>query len=141
KVYTQVTHNFVRGTVVRYDGTNWVKAQGDSEVNSRVDGIVSAYLDADTFVLTQEGWVDGLTLNAPYTSGDQYWVSPNTAGEMVNTKPSTAGQVIAPLMRADSASSGLFKAETGYEVSVPPLSGWSLINGDMSLIVNHSYVL
>ena len=57
---TQTAHGLVAGNVIRYNGTDYVKAQADSPANAEnVVGIVSAVVDANTFRIGLPGFPAG----------------------------------------------------------------------------------
>lgn len=62
-VVSQAGHGFTTfGTMIRYNGSAWVKSQANSDTNSDVDGIVTQVINANTFIY-QVPWVtlDGFT--------------------------------------------------------------------------------
>jgi hypothetical protein len=99
----QVDHMLVVGDAVRFDGTNYVKAQADSAADAEVVGLVSAVADANHFTLQLSGYITGLS---GLTPGDVYFLSATTPGALSPTDPATVGQVSKPLLIADSSSSG-----------------------------------
>lgn len=105
----QVAHPFAVGDVVRVAdaGTSYTKAQADSVANAEVAGIVTEDTDADNFMLTVGGLVEGLT---GLTAGAVHWLDPDTAGELTATEPTTTGDVSKPILIAlpSSTTSGLF---------------------------------
>lgn len=103
KSITQATHGLAVGDVVRFNGTDYVKAQANSAANAEVVGIVYLVSDADNFTLLFGGKVSGLSA---LIAGTVYFLSPSSAGALTATEPSTAGQVSKPLLVADSTTSG-----------------------------------
>lgn len=86
---TQASHRFRHGTVVRFDGTNWVRGGGAGA------GLVSGILDANTFEFASSGELDGLD---GLTPGALYYAG--TDGELTTT---VSGN---PIFQAHSASAG-----------------------------------
>ena len=105
----QVAHPFAVGDVVRVSdaGTSYVLAQADSVANAEVAGIVTEDTDADNFMLTVGGLVEGMT---GLTAGAVHFLSASSAGDLTATEPSTTGQVSKPVLIAlpSSTTSGLF---------------------------------
>jgi hypothetical protein len=102
---TQTAHGLAVGNVVRFNGTNYVKAQADSAVNAEVVGIVSAVANANTFTLLLSGDISGLS---GLSAGSTYFLSPSVAGGLTTTDPTTIGQISKPLLIADTSATGYF---------------------------------
>lgn len=102
---SQTAHGFTGGEVVRFDGTNYVKAQADSAADSEVIGIVASVASADVFTLIYTGVVTGLS---GLTAGTTYFLDPATAGALTATEPVTVGQISKALLIALSTTSGVF---------------------------------
>jgi len=129
---TQTSHGLSVGDVVRFNGTNYVKAQADSATNAEAIGVVSAVANANNFTFLTNGYITGLS---GLTAGTVYFLSPTTSGALTSTEPSTVGQVSKPLMVATSTTSGVFShAYRGAVVSV------TLDPDDESLILGISEV-
>jgi len=78
----QTGHGLAVQDVVRFDGTNYVKAKADSASTSDVVGVVSAVADADNFTLVIGGYV---TTFSGLTSGSVYFLSDTTSGLLTTT--------------------------------------------------------
>lgn len=111
---TQSSHGFAVGDVVRFNGTNYVKAQANSAANAEVVGIVSALAGVNDFTLQMGGLVTGLS---GLTAGITYFLDPDTAGALTATEPTTVGEVSKPLLVADSTTSGYLFNFRGLVVS------------------------
>jgi hypothetical protein len=133
-------HGFAPGTIVRFNGVDFVRAQADSEANAAVVGMVSSVPDANSFYITQVGFVAGLTLQA-YTPGDVYYLDPIMSGQLTNVKPTAAGQIELPCFIAYTADSGFFSASEGTLISSGPLFGWVVVNADTQMLVNTGYLI
>jgi hypothetical protein len=106
-IVNQVGHGFTTfGTMIRFNGSAWVKSQANSDTNADVDGIVINIIDANNFEY-QVPWVtlDGFTGLTPGTS---YFLDPTTAGAYTSTQPNTIGQVTKPVLRALSTTEAIF---------------------------------
>lgn len=113
KSISQTGHGLSVGDVVRYNGTNYVDAQADSDANAEVIGIVSAVADVNNFTLLTSGFVSGLS---GLTAGETYFLSASTAGAITATEPTAYGQVSKPVLLAVSTTSGYFIQSRGYVV-------------------------
>lgn len=117
---TQTAHGLVVGDVVRFNGTDYVKAQADSAANAEVVGIVSAVAGVNDFSLQIGGLVSGLS---GLSAGSVYFLSPSTAGALTTTEPSTVGQISKPLLVATSATTGYFINYRGEVLTTGPTAG------------------
>jgi hypothetical protein len=142
KVITQAGHGFDVGTIVIYDFgvTGYVRALADSEVNCSGAMMVSFYIDADTFAVTQCGYVYGLTLQDPYTVGAIMYVSPFNPGELTYTKPTAVGQVELECFYPISTTSGYFFGGSGDLVESGGLLEWLSINSNTVAVPNTGYI-
>ncbi len=91
--YTQASHGFNPLEVVRPNGTNWVKGQGNSIPNCTDCYLVTAAPTANTFVGIRSGRVT--ITGHGLTPGALYYLSAATAGLLTTTKP--VGDTAAPL--------------------------------------------
>ncbi len=123
---TQANHNFVVGTLVRYDGTagvmKYVAARANNGTNADVVGIVSAVAGND-ITITTHGVVTGLS---GLTPGASYFLSDQapTAGQpnFVLTEPSALGSISKPVLMAITSTSALFTNWRGIGVSTLSVS-------------------
>lgn len=71
--------------VLRHDGTNWVKAQANTDAGSEARAVVVEKINSTTYIVVTHGFADltGLTANT------QYYLSEATAGLLTNTPPTT----------------------------------------------------
>jgi hypothetical protein len=77
-----------------YTGSAYAKAKADVVSTAEIVGMVSRVLDANTFEVTLEGKVTGLS---GLTAGTTYFLSASTAGAITATEPSTLGYVSLPV--------------------------------------------
>lgn len=146
QIVEQNAHGFVRGDVLRFDGVSYIKAQSDTEANAEVVGMVSAVKDANTFYITQTGYVYNLasTPENPggnYVAGTLYYLSPAVAGKLTATKPTTVGQVELPCFIANTTTSGYFFASVGTLIESGSLFAWNIVASDTSMASNNGYAL
>ena len=87
KKYTQASHGFSVGTVVRYDvGTNtYQKAYCDNAEAAEAIGIVER-VESNDFWVNMQGHISGLSLS---TTGTVYFLAPESASGGLITDPST----------------------------------------------------
>lgn len=112
----QTAHGFSVGNVVRLSGTSiYAKAQGDSAADAEVIGMVTTVVNANSFILTIDGYVTGLS---GLTANTTYFLDPATAGGITATEPTTVGQVRVPLFVADTTTSGYFHKYEGQIINV-----------------------
>lgn len=119
----QIDHDFDVGTVVGFDGVNYVRSLADTPADARTIGMVSFVVSDDDFVLTQQGHVVAITYGnqgnpsgaQPFTPGARYYLTDNITyiGQVVANPPTTAGHVILPLFDADTVNSGYFMNNPG----------------------------
>lgn len=123
KVITQTSHSLQFGMPVRFDGTNYVKAQATDGSNAEVMGIVSKYIDVNTFELTFIGEIFGdfTTVNSgsALNPGSTYYLSPYVSGGITPVQPSAAGVVHKAVLIATSATSAVVIPFTGGVLSSP----------------------
>jgi len=112
---TQTAHGFSLGTPVYWNGTAYVASKADAAANAGVEGLVSTVVNANSFILTENGGpITGLS---GLTSGSIYYVSPTTAGALTATDPSTVGQVSKPVGKALSTTSLLVNIGRGVVIA------------------------
>ena len=122
--FTQASHGFVVGDVIRFDGTTWYKAQADSAEHAEVQGVVRNIVDANTFKLVTDGLIEGLS---GLTPGSVYFLSETTAGAVSTTEPSNFGEVSKPVYFALTSTSANVLTFRG--VIIEPQSGTSGTSG------------
>ena len=110
KSFTQVTHGFTVGQPLTRIGGVWVLANAAMDATAEVSGIVSVITDADTFVLTFIGYMNGLT---GLVDGTTYYLSDVTAGAYTDTSPSAVDTVSKPIFIAVSATEALVVQSRG----------------------------
>jgi hypothetical protein len=111
----QSAHGFTVGTVIRHNGTTWVKSQADTEANAFVGGMVIAVPHSGAFVVGFPGsYVTGLSV----TAGINY-LSAATAGALTTTAPT----IKVPVLMADSTTSGVLIVGAGGSAPPPTEDG------------------
>ncbi len=110
---SETAHGFSVGQPIRWDGTNYVLAQADSDANAEVDGLVSEVLGVNTFKFAPVGGLDladwsGATYGASATlvSGKLYYLDPDTGGVIISEDDValTDGEVDKPIGKALSTT-------------------------------------
>lgn len=109
----QTSHGFVVGDVIRISGGTYIKSQADSAANSEVTGIVSEVIDVDNFIITNSGYITGLS---GLIANEAYFLNPTVEGTMTITNPSVIGQISKPVFFSDSTTSGWVQIYRGVEV-------------------------
>jgi hypothetical protein len=145
KEISQSGHGLTVGNVVRFNGTNYVKAQADSATNAEVVGIVSDVADVNTFTVTFVGYVSGLS---GLVAGTVYFLSDASAGALTATEPSDDGSVSKPLFIAISTTEGYFINMRGVEITpstsyFKAFTSADLVSGVLTVQHNfgHKYVI
>ncbi len=114
---TQTSHGFSVGNWLKCTGVDtYALAKADSASNAEVVGVVSTVTDANTFTLTMDGLVTGLS---GLTADVVYFLDTATAGTIVTTDPLTggsAGQVSKPVLIATSTTAGYVQQFRGTVV-------------------------
>ena len=114
KEITQVSHGFAVQDVVGFSGGTYNQAIADGSYDGEVLGLVTSVIDADTFELTQAGYVTGLSGLVQNTT---YFLSHDTEGLLVDEKPITDGHIAKTVLVADSTTSGWVLPYPGYVVT------------------------
>lgn len=108
KVYTQASHGFVAGDVLKKSGGVWAKAQANSAANSEVLGVVES-VTTNTFRLVFAGEI---TLSG-LTTETNYFLSSATAGATTTTEPTTSGTVSKPVFYSISTTTAIVQIQRG----------------------------
>jgi hypothetical protein len=90
-VINQPNHGLAKDQAIRHNGTIYVLAQADNDVNAQVCGIVSEVIDAHNFRYVTDGFMAG-----NWTAGAEYFLSPDVPGLLITLpEPETwsVGQV------------------------------------------------
>lgn len=111
----QASHGFTVGTLVRFNGSVWVRSQADQDDNSDVYGIVTLVSNASSFTITTSGLV---TVLSGLTSSVPYYLDPAVPGGFTQTPPDVAGYVSKPILLSISSTSALFVNMRG--LIIPP---------------------
>lgn len=112
RTYTETAHSLSVGNPVRYNGTNWVKSQGNSAANAEAFGIISA-TTTNTITVVMGGYISGLT---GLTAGSAHFLDPATAGALTTTDPTTSGQVSKPVLLGLTTTTGIVQIQRGYVI-------------------------
>jgi hypothetical protein len=133
---TQVGHGFVEGEILYYTGSAYAKANANTSATAEALGMVSRVIDSDTFELTLEGKVTGLS---GLTAGEVYFLSASTAGAITITEPTALGYVSLPIGVAISATDFYVKSSRGAVVgSTNARTEISLANNAVTNVQNIS---
>lgn len=121
--FTQASHGFSIGDILRFDGSTWSKALAVSPAQAEVQGVVQS-VSTNSFELVYNGLVTGLS---GLTAGTVYFLSPTTAGTWQDTEPSNYNEISKPVFFALTSTSGNVLSLRGYEIQ--PQSGTSGTSG------------
>lgn len=91
-LFTQASHGFAAKDMIRHNGTDWVKAQGDTIVKCTGTWFVLS-VNGNDFVAVKSGRVT--LASHGLTTGSLYYLSAGTAGLLTTTKP--VGDTTTPL--------------------------------------------
>lgn len=106
KTVTYNSHGFVKGDLVYFNGTIWLKARANTLASSWNVGMVYEVQSTNVFKLLLLGYISGLS---GLTAGTAYYVSVTTAGALQSSRPAgNETNVIKPVFIADSTTSGYF---------------------------------
>jgi len=124
KIVNQSSHGFIFGQPIYLNGSNYASAQANSVSKSEVVGLVSKYIDSNTFELTFIGEIYGdfsgvLETGSSLTPGSVYYLSPFTAGKLSPTNPIATGQVHKAVLIATGTNSAIVYPFTGGILASP----------------------
>lgn len=80
------SHGFTLGQAIRWNGSSWVLAQGDTEANSTDVWLVTGVPDVDTFFAYKTGRCTA-TGHGLGSAGDTLYLSDDTAGALTSARP------------------------------------------------------
>lgn len=133
KLVNQTVGGIYVGMVLQLAGSSWTPALADDTSDAESVGIVSQIIDSSNFVITQTGWIYGIT-SPTFTPGTLYYLS----GSMPGLLSSTPGAVVLPLLYADTTSSGYFM--NSYPVAASQNNfTWNLVTTDTAMLPNNGY--
>lgn len=110
--FTQVAHGFAKGDILRYNGTDFIKALADTSENARMVGMVSEIITANTFKLMVSGYVSGLSLGLGLVAGTTYYLSDTVAGGLI----AVPGTIPKPCAQTITTTSLIFVNGFGLDV-------------------------
>ena len=111
--FTQASHGFTTGNLLRFDGTTWYKAIADSAENAEVMGMVQT-VDGNEFCIVYNGKIDNLS---GLTAGVTYFLSPYISGEYTPNETDIVGEVSKPVLIALSSTEGNYLNYRGAVIS------------------------
>jgi microcystin-dependent protein len=103
---TQTGHGFAEGDVLRWSNTlnAYTKAQANTALNAEVAGVVSEYIDENTFKITYHGYIEIAAFSA--RTDPVMFLSADTAGGLTGAPPSAVGTVVKPVLTKNTNSTG-----------------------------------
>lgn len=109
----QTAHGFSVGEALYHTGSAYARGLANAANTSEIVGLVSRVIDANTFELTLEGKVTGLS---GLTAGEVYFLSPTVSGGITITEPTVLGHVSLPIGVAISSTVFYVKSSRGAVV-------------------------
>jgi hypothetical protein len=110
KEFEQLTHGFIVGDVIGYNGTDFLKVSSLTAANVEPLGLVTSVIDANNFRLTFSGYISTAGITDVYSSGltggTMYYLS-STAGKIIASKPTGSTEISKPVLVALSADTGV----------------------------------
>lgn len=122
KVYSQVSHGFLYGQVIGYDGTQFVLKQANAGNTIETIGLVSKVNDANSFTITYAGFID-LTPLIGISANTVYYVSPDLAGALTTNAPVLVGQENRPILITQTTTTGIVVQYRGEIITQAPITG------------------
>ncbi len=110
----QALHGYSLCEVLKYNGTSYVRAQSDVQANVGI-WLITKIIDANTFVISSNGYFSGLTGGTTDTTG---FLSSTTPGGLVTTAPA----ISQPIIYWTSATTGWVLGYPSSRASVSPSS-------------------
>lgn len=107
----QTSHGFVVNNVIGWSGNTYNKAIALSTYDGEILGLATKCYNADSFDLTQAGYVTGLTSLSANTT---YFLSDVTPGLLTASQPTIAGHISKAVIIANSSTSGWVLPYPGY---------------------------
>lgn len=116
KTYTQNSHGFSVGQVLRWNsgGGVWSLAQSNLASTSEALGIINS-ITPNTFnlVFSGEATFPGMT----FTPGNVYFLSDTSAGAITTTEPTATGSISKPIFFAETINTGFVYNMRGQYIS------------------------
>lgn len=119
---SQTAHGFSVGDIIRSSGVagQYTEAQADTAANAEVVGIVTQVVNANSFVITTEGY---FTAGVPaQAAGTIMFLSDSVAGGLTATEPTVSPTISKPLVTIiTNAAIGYFHNYRGQENQTTPI--------------------
>ena len=137
QIITQMGHGFAVKHWLRIDATDhYTKGQADSLVHASVVGMVVQVIDANTFVIQQDGFTSTVTGVTPA----QYYLDPVTPGGMTTIKPTAAGQVVKEVFFGQNTTSGWIQEHVSQLIGGAPTGSGLVVQAlYFKTLVNATY--
>lgn len=137
KLVIQAAHGFTVGQVITLAGATYVLAQANIQAHCEGVMMVSIVVDANSFYVTQAGWVSGLA--ATFAVGSEYYLSATVAGSLNGAPPTGATNIVIACFLADTAHSGYFMSTPGIPASFNGGMDWATVTINTSMAANKGY--
>lgn len=143
KTISQTAHGFGVGDIVINDALagppDYITAKANSLANCQGAMMVSRVINANTFVVTQCGYVTAIT-EQTVTAGVTYYLSPTILSSLTTIRPSAVGDVIFACFVADSTTSGFYYGGFGQLIEPDGPSNFTVTTAaSVNMSVNAAY--
>jgi hypothetical protein len=125
----ETAHGFGFLDVIGHDGTGYVKVTANDGQPEAI-GLVSKVIDANTFEITYQGVITGLSgatitgTGSAIVANTTYYVSAAVAGKLTDIEPTEIGQITKPMLVSLTTNKGLvFNWRAAYIVSGTTANG------------------
>ena len=126
----QITHGFVLGDVIGYNGSQYVKVSSSTALTIEPLGMVSNIIDVNNFRITYSGYIDTTGIytynGGALLAGDLYYLS-STSGKITSVDPISLVDVSKPILATITVTSGIVLQYRGLTSSEQGVS-YSVFN-------------
>ena len=119
---TSYEGSIVAGDVVRFNGTQYVRAQANSDSNSQIFGIVERISGGKIWIV-----LTGLVDTTSLTAGTTYYLSQSLPGKITSTKPTTG--IVKPVLVGVTNTVGLINSSSS--AATPSFANVQIYDGDL----------
>ena len=129
KTINQTSHGFSIGQVVGFSGCTYNKPLADGLYDGEVIGIVTNCFNANSFEVTQAGFVSGITVGGGLVTNCTYFLSATVGqcGCLTTCEPITPNYLSKSMLIATSTCSGWVLPYAGYIITSGITQGGALI--------------
>jgi hypothetical protein len=142
KTIYQTSHGFSIGQVVGFSGCTYNKPLADGLYDGEVIGIVTNCFNANSFEVTQAGFVSGITVGGGLVTNCTYFLSATVGqcGCLTTCEPITPNYLSKSMLIATSVCSGWVLPYAGYVITSGLTDGGALVK-NVCLPVTPTYTM